>query len=271
MYLGIDVGGTKTLIAAFDERGKITFEKTFHTPQSYSAFLDQLSFEVSPLEVDKFKSVCVGLPASVIDRDNSEAKIFTNLAWHNIKIAHDLRRIFPCPIYFENDAKLAGYYEAIELGKKYDRVLYVTISTGIGYSLIVKEEINTEIGDPGGSDIYIERDGKLITWENATSGKAIVEKYGKKAEDINDEATWQLISKDINKGLLELIAILEPDAVVFGGSVGEYFHKYSEYLRSDLNRYKLPSLKLPDLIKAKEAEKAVVFGCYYYCKRNPNG
>ena len=195
MYLGIDVGGTKTLVAAFDERGKITFEKNFHTPQSYSAFLDQLNFEISPLEVDKLKAVCVGLPSSVIDRNNSEAKTFTNLAWHNIRITHDLRRIFPCPIYFENDAKLAGYYEAIELGKKYDRVLYVTISTGIGYSLIVKEEINTDIGDPGGSDIYIESDGKMITWENATSGKAIVEKYGKKAEDINDEMTWKLISR----------------------------------------------------------------------------
>lgn len=271
MYLGIDVGGTKTLIAAFDERGKITFEKKIHTPQNYSSFLDQLSIEVNFLETDKFKALCIGLPSSVIDRNNAEAKEFVNLAWHNVKIVQDLSRTFKCPIYFENDAKLAGYYEAIELGKKYDRVLYITISTGIGYALIEKEKINTDIGDPGGSDIYIERDGKMITWENAVSGKAIVERFGKQAEDINDETTWKVISKEITKGLIELIAILEPDVVVFGGSVGEHFHKYSEYLRSDLNKYKLPSVKIPDLIKAKEAQNAVILGCYYYCRKNPNG
>lgn len=271
MYLGIDVGGTKTLVAAFDERGKITFEKKFQTPQNYSTFLDLLGFEIAPLELDKIKAVCIGLPASVIDRSNEEAKKFTNLAWQNVKITQDLKRLFSCPIYFENDAKLAGYYEAIELGKQYDRVLYVTISTGIGYALIEKENINTSIGDPGGSDLFIERDGKMITWENAVSGRAIVERYGKKAEDIDDVATWKLISKDINKGLMELTAILEPDVVVFGGAVGEYFHKYSDYLRADLNRYKIPSLKLPDIIKGKNAEKAVVMGCYYYTIRNSNG
>ncbi len=266
MYLGIDVGGTKTLLSVFDERGKVIFEKKFHTPQNYSVFLEELKLELGSQEIDKLKSVCIGLPASLIDRDNQEAKLFTNLAWRNVRIVKDLERLFPCPIYFENDAKLAAFYEAGLVGDKYQRVLYVTISTGIGYALVNKGQIDTSVGDPGGSDLLISFEDKMTPWENVISGRAIVERFGKQASEINDQKTWKLISRDINQGLMELIAILEPDVVIFGGAVGEHFSKFSEYLREELNKYKLPSMVIPDLIKAKEAERAVVFGCYEYAR-----
>lgn len=271
MYLGVDVGGTKTLLALFDDRGNIQMEKKFPTPQNYSVFLDNIKTELSSIDISQIQSVCLGLPSSLIDRKSGTSKKFVHLGWHNVNVKEDLARLFTCPIFFENDAKLAGYYEAIMLNQKYSRVLYLTISTGIGYAIIENENINTNVGDAGGSDIYIEQNGKMVNWEHIASGKAILEHYGKLAAQIDDVTTWKKICHNIALGLIELIAILDPDAIIIGGGVGEHFHKFSSYLNEELRQYELPSSKIPPILKAKNAEKAVIYGCYYYCKRNNHG
>jgi glucokinase len=92
-------------------------------------------------------------------------------------------------------------------------------------------------------------------------------RYGKKAKDIHDVATWQKISRDLAQGLIELIAVTEPEVIVFGGSVGNYFERYKQQLQAELDRYHLPTLSLPQLRKAQRPEEAVVYGCYDIAKQ----
>ena len=42
MYLGIDIGGTKTLVAALNEHGEMLVSLKFATPEGYDDFLDAL-------------------------------------------------------------------------------------------------------------------------------------------------------------------------------------------------------------------------------------
>ena len=89
-------------------------------------------------------------------------------------VADDLKDTLKCPLYLENDAKLAGLAEAYELRDKYTRVLYVTVSTGIGLGLVVDGKIDYSVHDAGGRGMLMEHDGKLMAWEEFASGKAIV-------------------------------------------------------------------------------------------------
>src|SRR5690606_30755257 len=130
--------------------------------------------------------------------------------WKNEHIARDIERIVGAPVDIENDAKLAGLAEARLAGEKYKKVLYVTISTGIGIALINDGLIDDAIGDAGGHDMYVEFGGKRITWEKLASGKSIYKQYGKRASEIDDPAIWKLISKKIAVGLIDLIALLQP-------------------------------------------------------------
>jgi glucokinase len=140
--------------------------------------------------------------------------------------------------------------------------LYVTISTGIGYAFCNDRTIDTNIGDGGGAMLQLEYRGKLVPWESFASGHAIVERYGKKAADIHDDATWQRIAHDLSMGFLELIAITEPDVIVVGGSVGTYFERLQPHLEAALSRHKTPLLSIPPMEKAKRPEEAVLYGCY---------
>ena len=267
MYAGVDVGGTKTLVALLDEDGKVLEECRFATPREYDAFLSEVAKAFTGFQADDLLAAVAGVPATVLDRERGVGVSFGNLPWRNVWIEKDLEQIFGCPVVVENDAKLAGLSEALLLKKQYTKVLYVTISTGIGYALIIDGQIDTSIGDGGGRTMLVEHKGKMMVWESFASGKAIYEKYGKPAHDIQDDRIWHTIARHIAKGLIELIAVTEPEVIVFGGSVGTYFDRYKPYLMTALQHYELPLFAIPPLAGAQHPEEAVIYGCYQLAKQ----
>ena len=268
MYLGVDVGGTKTLVAVLNNDGEIREQTKFPTPKHYPHFLLELRHTLAHFEHKDYKAAGIAIPG-YIDREHGRASHLGNLrTWGNaLPIQRDLEHIAHCPAVVENDAKLGGLSEAMLLKDEFQKVMYMTVSTGIGMALINKQTIDPNIGDGGGETILIEHQGKSVRWEDIASGRAIVERYGKRAADITDEATWIKISRDIAKGLNEVIAVTEPEVIVIGGGVGTYFNRYGKLLRAELEKYHMPILKMPELRSAQRPEQAVVFGCYDLAKQ----
>lgn len=270
MYAAIDVGGTKTLVAAITDDGKISEKFRFETPKNYEFFLHELRFALHKLSHKDFHAAGIGLPG-VLDRKHGRVRSLGNLPWKNVPILHDVERILHCPVVIDNDAKMAALSEAMLVRHDYSRVLYVTVSTGIGYGLVVDGQLDDSIGDAGGRAMLVEHHGKLVPWESFASGHAIVERYGKKAQDIHDATTWRAIVRDLQPGLLELIAITQPEIIIFGGSVGVYFERFGTILEQSLNKIAIPLVPTPDLRAAERPEEAVLFGCYDLAKQVYNG
>lgn len=267
MYVGIDIGGTKTLVAVLNNDGTIVEHVKFPTPKNYDHFLLELRHTLAHFKHQEFKAGGLGMPVTDFDREHGRAISFGNQNWHNVPVQHDVERICHCPFVVENDAKMAALSEAMMLKHEFSKVLYVTVSTGIGYGFVDHGRIDTNIGDGGGRLMQFEHRGKLTPWEDFASGRAIVARYGKRAEDIHDQATWTKISRDLAKGLIELIAITEPEVIVFGGSVGTYFERYGRILAAELKKYHVLLIDMPQLRSAARPEEAVVYGCYDYAKQ----
>lgn len=265
MYLAIDIGGTKTLMAAFDTKGALLNKFKFPTPKDYNEFLVAFKEALTTFPHEYLKAAAVAVPG-VVDRKNGIGLTMGNLPWKNIPIQHDFQKLLGVPVAVENDAKLAGLYEAILLKEKYSKVLYITISTGIGIGLTVDGVIDVAIGDTGGHDMYLEYNGREITWEALASGKTIVSEFGLRASDITDPDIWIEISRRIAAGLIELIALTQPEVVVFGGGVGAHFEKFKDFLTAELRNYNKLMVPLPVLTGAVNAEEAVVYGCYHLTK-----
>jgi len=265
MYLGIDVGGTKTLVASLDGNGVITEEIRFPTPKEYDEFVKELTTQIKNLKTKEFKAGAIGIPGRV-DSKHGVGLAFGNLDWTNIPICRDVERIANCPIAVENDANLAGLSEAM-LVKKYSKVLYVTVSTGIGTGYIVDQKIDPALADSEGGQMPMEYHGTYTEWEEFASGRAIANRYNKPVREITDERSLRVIARGIAIGLDDLIAVLGPDVIVLGGSVGTYFEKYGGYLHEYLEAHKNPVVKIPPIQIAGRPEQAVVYGCYDLAKQ----
>lgn len=266
MYLGIDVGGTKTLVTALDGHGVIKEKIKFPTPHHYPEFLEELKNTINQLETKDFAAGGIGVPGT-LNRKHGVGLHFSNLPWKNVHILHDVERLVNCPMVLENDAKMAALSEAMLLKHEYDRVLYITVSTGIGIGLVVDGVIDSNLGDEGGRAMILPYKGKLTPWEDFAGGRAIVARYGKRGEDIHDEETWSKISRDLAPGIIQIVAMVLPEVIVFGGSVGVWFDRYGKLLKDELHKYELPTITMPKLVQAQRPEEAVVYGCYDLAKQ----
>jgi predicted NBD/HSP70 family sugar kinase len=265
MYVAVDVGGTKTLVALFTNSGEIRQKVRFETPPKYDEFIDQLKNTINSLDHSDFSAIAIAIPGR-IDREKGVGVAFGNLQWKNIPVKKDLQKIFHVPVLVENDANLAGLSEARLVMSDFKKVLYVTISTGIGTGIITNGVIDKEFIDSEGGQMALEHNGKILQWEDFASGKAIYNRFGKQASDIHDDATWKIVTNDIAAGIVNLIAIVQPNLIIIGGGVGSHFDRFDDFLKAKLKKYETPLTPIPPLKRAKRPEEAVLYGCYELTK-----
>jgi len=265
MYLGVDVGGTKTLVASLDNDGLIQECRKFATPKVYNKLIDELADNVAKLSTKEFIAACFGLPGK-IDKARGIVIAFGSEPWKNVPVQKDIQRFIHSPLVIENDAKLAGLSESM-LVKEYRKVLYVTISTGIGTGFIVDQKIDPTMDNAEGGHMLLEHKGKMMTWQDFASGRAFAKRFGRRVSEITDMHSWQIIAHDIAVGLIDLIAVMQPEVIVFGGSVGAQYGKFKKYLDEFLKEYENPMFNVPVIKEAARPELAVIYGCYDLAKQ----
>lgn len=265
MYLGIDTGGTKTLVCSLTNEGVITETIKFPTPQRYADYVKELENAIHTLHNKEFRAAGIAVPGK-IDREHGTGVAFGNLPWRDVPIQADLERITGVPVVLENDGNAAGVSEAHLLKHEYSVVLYVTIGTGIGTAIMVDCQLDEAFLDTEGGQMLLEYNDKLVKWESFASGHAIFDRFGKKASEIDDAETWKIISYDIARGMIELIVMIQPDVIVLGGGIGTHYPKYKEYLHKDLLKFATPLSDIPPIRMAQRPEEAVVYGCFDLAK-----
>lgn len=267
-YLAIDVGGTKTLFAVFKPDGEQVCQNKVETPGNYDQFKDSLKRNIEQLDKFKFSHACCAIPGR-IDFEKGIGQDFGNLPWEDVPVLADLQAMLPdTKVLIHNDAKLAGLSETLLLKDKYKKVLYLTISTGIGGGVISDGNIDVDFANFEPGQMVFEHDGKLQQWEDFASGRALRQKYGKPATEIDDPAVWQEYVKLLVTGMEDVLATVQPDAVIIGGGVGAHFEKFKDYLVEELNDINNPLVPTPPLLKAQRPEEAVIYGCYDYIRQN---
>lgn len=270
MFVAVDIGGTKTLMAAYDKSGKIIAQKKFSTPNDYEDFKTELAKVVDGFTTKDFSRVVMAVPG-LLNRKTGVALAFGNIVWQPpVPIQADAEAIFRCPVMIENDTKLAGLSEALLIGEKFRRVLYVTISTGISSAYIVNGRIDPNTRDAETGQMLLEYDGRLKDWEDFGSGRAFQKKFGKRVSETSpdDTAAWYWLARNISIGLVTLIATLTPEVIVIGGGVGAHLDKFKDRLDEQMRLYENPMLPIPPILKAQRAEEAVIYGCYEYAKQH---
>ena len=253
MYLGIDIGGTKTLIALFSKKGRILRRKKFRTPQGSKKFLNELESNLKVFKKRKVKAVVVAIPGIV--QKNYSVK-FGNREWGGIDIFTPINDLFDCPIWFENDANLAVLYESHKLSGK---VIFLTFSTGIGGGIAEKNHILPESNafEPGHKRYLYNNQEK--EWEDIAAASAIENYYHvDKATDLRGTEVLQDIANRIALGLPDVVKTHHPDTIVLGGPMGKIFKLYEPYVPKDLGvKFRRP----------KRPNESVIYGCYLYAKQ----
>ena len=253
MYLSIDIGGTKTLIALFTRRGRVVRRKKFKTAQGSKTFLADLTANLEGFKKFKVRSVVVAIPGTV---QKNYSVSFGNRNWGKIDLLTPVKTLFSCPIYFENDANLATLYESYRLPGK---TIFLTFSTGIGGGIAEKNHILPESSsfEPGHKSYFF--DGKIKEWEDIAAASALENAYHvDRATDLRKKTELIDIANRVYLGLPDIIKEHHPDTIILGGPMGKIFKLYAKYLPDDSGvKYRRP----------KRPNESVIYGCFLYAKQ----
>ena len=251
MYLAIDIGATKTLIALFSKRGRVLRRVKFHTARGAKVFIRDVVDNLKPFQKYKIKSIVVAIPGIV---QKNYTVNFGNRDWVDIDIFTPIKSLFSCPIYFENDGNLAAIYEGYRLP---GRTVFLTFSTGIGGGVVESGKLVSSKFEPG-HRIYEYKD-KVAEWEDIAAASALEKFYHVDyATDLRGKKILQDIAARVYLGLPDVVKEFQPANIILGGPMGKIFRLYSKYLPEiDGIKYRRP----------KRPNESVIYGCYIYAKQ----
>lgn len=266
MYIIIDIGGTKTLIATFSKRGRVIKKYKFKTPTARNEFVGILKSALVPFSRKynkKTEQIIIAIPGWI---NQNIATKFGNRPWKNLDLASELKNLFTCPITLKNDADLATVYES---SFHKDLTLFLTFSTGIGGGLARRGQLSKRSTSVEPGHTHYIFDGKNLEWEDIASCAAIGAKYGIQATSVRGKEAYSDIAFRVSLGLPQLIQQYHPDTIIIGGPLAKQFPNIKTELRRNIRGF-LPRTKpknLPRLAAAKRPTESVIYGGYLYAKR----
>ncbi len=272
MYLGIDIGGTKTIVGVINEDGTIARTEQFDTPTSYKQLLDKLKITVEDItsNISKIKSCCIAIPG-LIDRQNGVVLALGNRDWTNLSFKADISSVLAIPkekIILENDSRLAGLAEAYVVRYSYQNILYINIGTGIGGALVHRGKLVKSIQDTEFGHMSLSYNGKIRDWQDFASGKWAKKEFGKEVSEIGNQTKWDKIGTNIATGTAVLCSVFQPDVIIFGGGVGQHIDRFSDVVFDYLIRHLHPVVRRPRaILAASYPDFAVLRGCYLFIKQ----
>lgn len=259
IYIGLDIGGTKIMVASTDENGKELNRIKVDTPLSLNYGLQLLHELIG--ETAKGNKI-LGIGAAIGGPLDSKQGIVSPLhqeEWRNVPLKRIMEEKWNCPFYVDVDTNVAalGEYHFGHYKEKY--FLYITLSTGMGGGFLTNGKIYHGLSHPeiGHQCIdfhcsYPDRVkcecGGGSCLEALVSGNGIRRIYKRNAENLGTHE-WKEVAYNLGMGLRNIAAILSPEVIVFGGGValggGNLLLEWaSKYMLIGLKIVSPPKLKL---------------------------
>jgi glucokinase len=259
--VGIDLGGSHLHFALADFRGEILNDSTIKIrpedgPQKMIAQIKQ-GIRAQALQAGRapLRAVSIGVP-SPVDTEHGVVAWANNLpGWENIHLGRELEREFRVPIFMENDANMAAigeHWRGVARGVR--NFVFVALGTGIGTGVFIDGKLYH--GRTGSAGELFRMNLEWQRWDEEFPDTGYFENYvaglgiaaeGRKAlgapppgdvglreeraayfvfqahREGNPQATAVLekIFTILGVGMSNVVAVLDPDLIVFGGGIAK--------------------------------------------------
>jgi len=272
--VGIDIGGTN-IVGGRIEGNVIAAQLSEETNalEGGSRTLDILKGIIGKLMTDETTAVGIGVP-SVVDRERGIVYNVQNIRdWDEVHLKEILEKEFNLPVFVDNDANCFAYGEKIfGKGKELDHFVGITLGTGVGGGIIqnghLLKDANCGSGEFGelpyldsileeycGSRFFL-RQGNISGYEAALKARE---------GDVKSIALYQEYGKHIAILVKFILLIIDPQAVIFGGSIARSFGLFEKSMYEGLQDFPYPNSVKKLKILTSELQSSGVLGAGALC------
>lgn len=260
IFLGADIGGTKTAIGAVtrEQPGKVVVSVTIPTLADdpgamVQSIADKVWTEILPacdLQPTRagagrppapggLLAIGIGCPGPLDLKERRPGALPNLPQWNGFPMCDALEDLLGVPLFIDNDANVAGLGERVfGAGKTLSDFVFVTLGTGIGGAVVAGGRVLS--GHLGGAGeighIQVDPEGPLCGCgkrgcvESLASGPAIERAYGKPSTevftlalggDVRAREVLEAAGRSLGAGLAAAVTLLDPEAVIFGGGMSQ--------------------------------------------------
>lgn len=297
---GVDIGGTTVKIGLFETNGYLLEDWEIKTRVESSgkyilpdiAESIQKRCEEKTIAMNDIEGIGVGVPGPVTE-DGTVLKC-VNLGWDIINVEKIMNQLMNLKVRVANDAALGEMWQGG--GKGYQNLVMVTLGTGVGGGIILKEHIlpgsNGAAGEIGHIPVMDNESeccgcGKKGCLEQYTSANGIVHVAKRYLEKNKEKETVlrninNLTSKDIfdaardhdeiamyivayvcnllGKTLAGIATVTNPEAFVIGGGMSKAGDILIENIQTAFKKHAFHALRGADFKKALLGNQAGIYG-----------
>lgn len=272
--LGIDIGGT-SIVGGKIENGRIVGQSKAGTRASEGGdvSLGVLKSVVAELVDGQTRAIGVGVP-SVVDRKTGIAYNVQNIAgWDEVDIRGILEREFGLPVFVDNDANCFAFGEKIfGKGREFSNFVGVTLGTGVGSGIISAGRLLPDANCGSGEFGEVRIGGvKFDDWcgshffpdETGMSGAelSVLARKG----DAKALKAFEEYGRRLSELIKLIVLVLDPEAVIFGGSIAKSFDFFGDAIRANLADFPYPKSIEKLQILASDSNDSGVLGAASLC------
>ncbi|MEU8385869.1 ROK family protein [Streptosporangium sp. NPDC048865] len=232
LYGAIEAGGTKWVCAVGDGDGHLLAREVIPTTGPEETVSAAVRFF---LRHERPAAVGVGSfgPVDLNPASPTYGHITTTPkpGWAHTDVVSPLRTALGVPIGLDTDVNAAalGEWRHGE-GQGVDTIAYVTVGTGIGMGAVVGGRILHGLTHPEFGHTRVPHDTGIDPFagscpyhgdclEGLASGEAMRQRWGRPAEEVDDDLAWDLEARYLALAVTNLTYTLSPQRVVIGGGV----------------------------------------------------
>lgn len=299
---GIDVGGTTCKMGLFSEEGRLIkkWEIPTDTGNSGGEILPNIAKAIEQCRTARniyrkdVLGIGIGVPGPVTPDGVVHGCV--NLGWKDCNVEKQLSQLTGIAVFVGNDANVAALGEQVAgAGKGKSSVVMITLGTGVGGGIILKQRIvagnNGAAGEIGHIQVNDKetqacgcgRYGCLEQYASATglvrSAKQLLASSnepsclrelteltakdildGMKAGDIFSEQLVDEMADQLGKVMATVAVVVDPEAFVFGGGVSRAGEPLIKKIKIHYQAHAFKSCKDTEIVLAKLGNEAGIYG-----------
>lgn len=296
VVVGVDVGGTKTALLATDvASGDDLASETFATPAEVgpAALIDRLGEAIEGVVAaagrrrEELRAVGVAVPGHVAVEAGRVIEAGNLRGWADVPLRDTLGRRLGVPVWVDQDGNAAALGERWRGGaKEMHSFVFLTLGTGVGAGVMINGRLRRgyhhAAGEVGnfvmGREFLGQKQDRHGNLELLVGGPSVRARAAAAiGEEVSAAETLRRAGEDerllplatevidhVAMAVIAIVALLDPEAIVFGGGTAEAGEALIDPVRDRVERELRARPALMRSVLGKDAQlHGAVFGALW--------
>lgn len=275
VYIGVDLGGTNMRAGRVENDCLVAqaSERTPKSPKDTAETIDLLERVIRSVWTPEVSAIGIGVPG-LVDRQNGVVYNLVNIPhWDVVALREILEARFGVRVVIDNDANCFALGERVfVVGRQYENFVGLTLGTGLGGGIIQQGRLLADSNCGSGEfGMMPYRDNIL---EYYCSGSYFMNIWGVDGKTMYERAlkgdaealeAYRQLGEHIAAAVKIVMLAVDPEMIVFGGSVAAAHALFEESLWENLRDFAYPNSVKRLRIFFSEMENPAILGAASLC------